>query len=91
MDFRPWADRNDGAPHLGLDSGANIIESILAAAGEKAEERAFLAAYIFDALVLIPRMRILQPRGMPNTASAKDEYQRRMVAFLARATPALAE
>ena len=89
--FDHGLDGSDSAPHLGLDTGANIIESILAAAGEEAEERSFLAAYIFDALVLIPRMRILQPRGMPNTASAKDEYQSRTVAFLARAIPTLAE
>ncbi|EQB16742.1 MULTISPECIES: TetR/AcrR family transcriptional regulator [Sphingobium] len=82
-------------PLIGMAAGTEVILPILedAAAehGDLREDLHFLAAFIFDALVSIPRARILDRREMPDTPEAKSDYLERTIALVIRASPFLGD
>jgi len=49
----------------------------------------FLVSLIFDALVMIPRQRILVRKDMPDTSRAKTEYLEQTLDILAKIVPGL--
>jgi TetR/AcrR family transcriptional repressor of mexJK operon len=82
-------------PLLGMAAGMEVIMPILKEAaaehGDTPEDLTFLAAFIFDALVSIPRARILDRREMANTVRAKAEYLERAMQLIVRAVPFLGD
>lgn len=82
-------------PLIGMTAGMEVILPILKEAaaehGDTPEDLSFLAAFIFDALVSIPRARILDRREMPDTPKAKSDYLGRTIALVIGALPFLGD
>lgn len=86
----PESDRSQ--PSVGASLAIDAIQGILSEApptGHDAETLEFLAAFLFDVLVAMPRTRILDRRQLPDTPSAKDDYFRRTVELIAPVAPFL--
>ncbi|WP_233204112.1 hypothetical protein [Novosphingobium sp. HII-3] len=58
---------------------------------EEAGDLPFLAAFLFDALVTVPRQRILQRHDLHNTTRTKAAYIERALDLMAKAIPFLNE
>nr|WP_272945235.1 TetR/AcrR family transcriptional regulator [Sphingobium sp. DC-2] len=80
----------DASP-LGYDAGVKMLEAILTEVVEDPEERAFMARHVYDALVTIPRMRILRLGDLSDTPECKGRYAERTLSLLSHGIPFLAE
>ncbi len=82
-------------PAIGTQFGIDLMQTILAEASEPNSEEAgdlpFLAAFLFDALVTVPRQRILQRHDLHNTTRTKAAYIERALDLMAKAIPFLNE
>lgn len=77
--------------HVGLDAAKSRIETLLrprlAEGADTSMDGLDIACFVLDALVTIPRTRILMRGDMRDTAEEKDAYLRRAVAIILRGLP----
>ncbi|KER38130.1 hypothetical protein AL00_02030 [Sphingobium indicum F2] len=76
---------------IGSNASINLIQCLLEEAdlADEKEDAPFLAAFLYDALVTVPRTRILVRRDLENAPKAKSAYLEQTMDLIARAVPLL--
>lgn len=81
-------------PSIGTQIAIDVIQSILEdlePGNRESRDMPFLACFLFDALVTIPRHRILFRHDLRNTPRAKSDYIKRALDLMTSDVPLLAE